>query len=36
MAVGPKLPKALLIEVTFHYPDADPWTVRQWVAIGTS
>jgi general secretion pathway protein J len=31
-----KLPKALLIEVTFHYPDADPWTVRQWVAIGTS
>jgi general secretion pathway protein J len=31
-----KLPKALLIEVTFQYPDADPWTVRQWVAIGTS
>jgi len=32
----PKIPKALLIEVTFQYPDADPWTVREWVAIGTS
>ena len=31
-----KLPKALLIEVTFQTPDADPWTVREWVTIGTS
>ena len=31
-----KIPKALLIEVTFQYPDADPWTVREWVMIGTS
>ena len=31
-----KLPKAVLIEVTFHYPDATPWTVREWVTIGTS
>ncbi len=31
-----KLPKALLIEVTFQYPDAAPWTVREWVAIGAS
>lgn len=33
---APKLPKALLIEVTFQYPDAAPWTVREWVAIGAS
>jgi general secretion pathway protein J len=32
----PKIPKALLIEVTFQYPDAAPWTVREWVTIGTS
>lgn len=32
----PKIPKALLIEVTFQYPDAVPWTVREWVTIGTS
>jgi general secretion pathway protein J len=31
-----KIPKALLIEVTFQYPDAEPWTVREWVTIGTS
>lgn len=31
-----KLPKAVLIEVTFLYPDAAPWTVREWVTIGTS
>ena len=31
-----KIPKALLIEVTFQYPDAAPWTVREWVMIGTS
>jgi general secretion pathway protein J len=31
-----KIPKALLIEVTFQYPDAVPWTVREWVTIGVS
>lgn len=31
-----KLPKAVLIEVTFQDPDAAPWTVREWVTIGTS
>jgi general secretion pathway protein J len=31
-----KLPRAVLIEVTFLYPDAAPWTVREWVTIGTS
>lgn len=31
-----KLPRAVLIEVTFHDPDAVPWTVREWVTIGTS
>ena len=31
-----KMPKAVLIEVTFLYPDAEPWTVREWVMIGTS
>ncbi|HEX5544314.1 MAG TPA: type II secretion system protein GspJ [Nitrospira sp.] len=31
-----KIPKALLIEVTFQYPDAAPWTVREWVMIGAS
>jgi general secretion pathway protein J len=31
-----KMPKALLLEVTFQPPDADPWTVREWVTIGTS
>ncbi|MDH4237266.1 MAG: prepilin-type N-terminal cleavage/methylation domain-containing protein [Nitrospira sp.] len=31
-----KLPKALLVEVTFQSPGADPWTVREWVAIGAS
>lgn len=31
-----KLPKAVLLEVTFQYPDAAPWTVREWVTIGTS
>jgi general secretion pathway protein J len=28
-----KIPKALLIEVTFQSPDAPPWTVREWVTI---
>ncbi|NGZ97747.1 MAG: hypothetical protein CV089_16765 [Nitrospira sp. WS110] len=31
-----KLPRAVLIEITFLYPDATPWTVREWVSIGTS
>lgn len=31
-----KLPKAVLIEVTFHDPDAAPWTVREWITIGAS
>ncbi len=32
----PKMPKAMLIEVTFDQPNTDPWTVREWVTIGTS
>ncbi len=35
LATG-KMPKALLLEVTLQPPDADPWTVREWVTIGTS
>jgi general secretion pathway protein J len=31
-----KMPKALLVEVTFQSPDADPWTIRQWITIGVS
>ena len=31
-----KLPKAVLLEITFQYPDAAPSTVREWVTIGTS
>jgi general secretion pathway protein J len=31
-----KLPKALLLEVTFQYPESAPWTIREWVTIGTS
>ena len=31
-----KMPKALVIEVTFQPPGADPWTVREWVTIETS
>ncbi len=31
-----KMPKAVLLEVTFQYPDTEPWTVREWVTIGTS
>lgn len=31
-----KIPKALLIEVTFQPPDAEPWTVREWITIGAS
>ncbi len=31
-----KLPKAVLLEVTFQYPDTALWTVREWITIGTS
>lgn len=31
-----KLPKALVMEVTFQPPGTDPWTVREWVTIETS
>lgn len=31
-----KMPKALLLEVTFQLPDADLRTVREWVTIGIS
>jgi general secretion pathway protein J len=29
-----KMPKAVLVEVTFQSPDYEPWTVREWIAIG--
>lgn len=28
-----KLPKVLLLEVTFQPPNADPWTIREWITI---
>jgi general secretion pathway protein J len=31
-----KMPKALLVEVTFQSPGADPWTIREWIAIEAS
>lgn len=31
-----RIPKAVLLEVTFLDPDAAPRTVREWVSIGTS
>ena len=31
-----KMPKAVLFEVTFDTPDADPWIIREWVTIGAS
>ena len=31
-----KMPKAVLLEVTFEPPDGDPWTIREWVNIGAS
>jgi general secretion pathway protein J len=31
-----KMPRALLLEVTFQPPEGDPWTVREWITIGTS
>lgn len=29
-----KMPKVLLLEVTFQPPNADPWTIREWLTIG--
>lgn len=34
-SVGP-LPAALLLEITFQEPDADPYTIREWVTVGIS
>ena len=34
--IANKLPKAVLLEVTFQYPETAPWTVREWITIGTS
>src|SRR5215204_2765003 len=31
-----KMPKAVLLEVTFEPPDGDSWTIREWVNIGAS
>lgn len=31
-----KMPKVLLLEVTFQPPNADPWTIREWITIGAS
>jgi general secretion pathway protein J len=31
-----KMPKALLLEVTFQLNDEPPWTVREWVTVGVS
>lgn len=31
-----KVPKAVLLEITFQPPDGDPWTVREWVSIGAA
>lgn len=31
-----KLPKAVLLEITFQPPNGDPWTVREWVTIGAT
>jgi len=31
-----KMPKAVLLEVTFEQPDGDPWTMREWVNIGAT
>lgn len=35
-AAGSKLPRALLVEVTFLEPDAESTTVREWVTVGAS
>jgi len=32
-----KVPKAVLLEITFQPPDAaEPWTIREWVTIGVT
>jgi general secretion pathway protein J len=31
-----KMPKSLLIEITFQPSGAEPWTVREWVTIEAS
>lgn len=31
-----KLPKAVLLEITFQPPGGDPWTIREWVTIGVT
>lgn len=30
------LPTALLLEITFQEPDAEPYTIREWVTVGVS
>ena len=30
------LPMALLLELTFQEPDAEPYTIREWVTVGVS
>lgn len=34
-STGP-LPTALLLEITFQEPDAEPYTIREWVTMGVS
>ena len=34
-STGP-LPTALLLEITFQEPDAEPYTIREWVTVGVS
>lgn len=31
-----KMPKAVLLEITFQPAEGEPWTVREWVTIGAS
>lgn len=34
-STGP-LPAAVLLEITFQEPDAEPYTIREWVTVGVS
>ena len=34
-STGP-LPTALLLEITFQEPEAEPYTIREWVTVGVS
>lgn len=34
-STGP-VPTALLLEITFQEPDAEPYTIREWVTVGVS